>query len=99
MTHEFDGLLMPPTSPVVGFSDGEVMYGEIPESRQEQIEGINPETGERDGRHDGRITVSVPIQLRGQFERIPDPHAPRLLAPERELVIAPNLDALNGRLP
>lgn len=69
------------TSAVVDIApDGTKSYGELDDAYTEVIPGVNPETGEPDGRYDGRITVSVPIGRAGEaVHPSPNPQVPGLV--------------------
>lgn len=104
-----DGFSLPPapapSSPLRSvLDDGTRVYGELDEAYREHSEGRDPETGERDGRYDGRVTAAVSLRHgRGPSgEAAPDGHRSRegrsaLLIPvpgERELLVAHDLDDL-----
>lgn len=94
-----------PSSPLRSvLDDGTRVYGELDDGYQEHSEGRDPDTGERDGRYDGRVTAAVSLR-HGDAPvgaRAPDGHAARagrsaLLIPapgQRELLVAHDLDDL-----
>lgn len=90
-----DPMLPAPTSPLLGIAeDGVPVYGEMDDAYVETIPGINPATGEPDGRYDGRITAAAPIR-RAPEAAHPEPDPNGLLVAQQprasELVIAREL--------
>jgi hypothetical protein len=82
----------PSSAPTGVTEDGVVTFGIMDADYQELIPGYDPITGERDPTRDGRITVSVPMRTEGPFHPEADPHAPKLLGPASDLIIARDLD-------
>lgn len=81
------------TQSVHSVENGAATWLELDSAEQEHIPGVDPDTGKRDGRYDGRITASVPIELRGKVDPVSDPRRPQLVEAVRstELLIAPDL--------
>src|SRR5882762_627263 len=84
-----------PSSPSSGVTeDGVTTWGEMDEECWEVIPGINPMTGEPDGRYDGTVRVSVHVnRLEDAIHAVPSPSEPQLVTATRssDLMVAQDL--------
>lgn len=85
------GLIVDESFPSGVGDDGVVSYGPILEP--EHIPGIDPATGQPDGRFDGTVTVAVTMQRTPEVRPTPNPNGSHLVEAVRssDLMIARDL--------